>query len=105
LQFILSVSSDKLKAVKLPVTSLFQNWDGGYPVQELGLIHKITMIKYTSYFALLSAAAHLAVLLFWDTYTSQLARGLNRFRWVEYSLSSSLIITLLFMLFGNFDFV
>lgn len=41
----------------------------------------------------------------WDRYTADLAKGLNRFRWAEYSLSSSLIISLLFILFGNFDFV
>ena len=53
----------------------------------------------------MSAAAHFMVLLNWDKYTNDLAKGMNRFRWFEYSLSSSLIIMLLFILWGNFDFV
>lgn len=30
---------------------------------------------------------------------------MNRFRWAEYSISNSIMITLLFTLWGNFDFV
>lgn len=54
-------------------------------------------------FAFMSAAAHFIVLLKWDTYTRDLARGLNRFRWWEYALSSSLMIMLISMLFGVYD--
>ena len=45
------------------------------------------------------------VLLYWDKYTSDLARGLNRFRWWEYALSSSLIMALIAMLFGVYDVI
>jgi hypothetical protein len=65
--------------------------------------HEFTFIRYTSYFALLSAAAHWAVLSNWDRYEADLKKGLNRFRWAEYSLSASLIMTLLFLLWGNLD--
>jgi len=54
---------------------------------------------------LLSAAAHFSMLLSWDKYTSDLAKGMNHFRWIEYSLSSSLILSLLFIVWLNFDFV
>jgi len=53
----------------------------------------------------MSAAAHFMVLKYWDRYTSDLKKGMNRFRWYEYSISGSLIMTLLFVLWGNFDFV
>lgn len=53
---------------------------------------------------MLAALDHLAVLYWWDTYEAQLKRGVNKFRWIEYGISSSLIITLLFMVWGNFDF-
>lgn len=89
----------------LPVTSLFTNWDDGYPVQVKGLITHINLVRWCACFALLSAAAHYTIILNFDEYTNQLARGMNRFRWYEYSLSSSLIIMLLFMVWGNFDFV
>jgi len=43
------------------------------------------------------------MLYFWDKYTSDLARGVNRFRWWEYALSSSLMMILIAMLFGVWD--
>lgn len=102
---MLSFFNDDAVAMLMPVTSVFQDWDSGYPVQVLGRITQITFVRWSSYFALLSAAAHFTVLMNWDTYTSDLAKGLNRFRWFEYALSSSLIIVLLCMLWGYFDFV
>jgi len=90
----------------MPITSLFQNWDnGGVPVQQFGLITRISFVRWSSFFALMSAYAHFAVLRDWASYEKDLKKGINRFRWYEYSLSSSLIITLLFMVWGNFDFV
>ncbi len=103
--FSLASLSDNLGAVTLPITSLFQNWDAGYPVQVLGLVTRITFIKWCSAFAFISAGAHFTVLLCWDRYSADLALGRNSFRWFEYSFSSSLIITLLYMQFGQFDIV
>lgn len=60
-------------------------------------------VAYTTLFALMSAMAHGATLLWWDKYTSDLAKGLNRFRWWEYAISSSLMICLISMLFGVYD--
>lgn len=51
----------------------------------------------------MSAGAHAAVLIYWDQYTANLAKGLNRFRWWEYAMSSSLMIVLICMLFGVYD--
>jgi succinate dehydrogenase/fumarate reductase cytochrome b subunit len=36
-------------------------------------------------------------------YNSDLAKGINRFRWFEYSLSSSIMIVLIATLFGVYD--
>ena len=44
----------------------------------------------------MSAAGHWAILRFWDQYERDLKQGLQRFRWTEYQLSASLIMTLLF---------
>ena len=38
-----------------------------------------------------------------DIYNADLAKGINRFRWVEYSLSSSIMIVLIATLFGIYD--
>lgn len=56
-------------------------------------------------FALLSALAHLLVATVgWQHYRRGLIEsGINRFRWLEYSLSSSLMIVLIAQLTGIFD--
>lgn len=58
-------------------------------------------VAVTSGFAWMSAAAHLLVLLCFKTYIADLRRGINRFRWYEYAFSSSLMIWLIAMLFGE----
>lgn len=56
-------------------------------------------------FALMSAFAHFLILWQWDSYTADLKRGLNRYRWWEYAISSSLMIVLICMLFGVYDLI
>jgi succinate dehydrogenase/fumarate reductase cytochrome b subunit len=57
-------------------------------------------------FLLLSAAAHALIALpkkTNDIYNKDLAKGINRFRWFEYALSSSIMIVLISTLFGIYD--
>jgi hypothetical protein len=56
-----------------------------------------------SIFAYLSALFHGLVLIFWKTYVTDLRKGINKFRWWEYSLSSSVMIALISQLFGFYD--
>jgi len=56
-------------------------------------------------FAFMSAFAHFFILWQWDSYTAQLAKGMNRYRWWEYAISSSLMIVLIAMLFGVYDII
>jgi hypothetical protein len=58
-----------------------------------------------SIFSFLSALFHLIVVLSFDSYTHGLRRGINKFRWWEYSISSSVMIALISMLFGVYDIV
>lgn len=105
IQMFLGFANDNASAFKMPVSSLFQNWDEGYPVQVQGLVGYFVLLRAVAWFSLLSAIAHFNVLWQWDTYTEGLKAGKNRFRWWEYSISGSLIMTLLFVLWGNFDWV
>lgn len=58
----------------------------------------------TASFAFLSALAHLlAGTVLWRRYRSDLERGFNQIRWIEYSLSSTLMILLIAQLTGIFD--
>ena len=57
-------------------------------------------------FLLLSALAHAIISIpkmTNDIYNRDLALGINRFRWVEYALSSSVMIVLIATLFGVYD--
>ena len=57
-------------------------------------------------FLLISALAHAVISIpkkTNDIYYADLARGMNRFRWFEYSISSSIMIVLIGTLFGIYD--
>ena len=58
-----------------------------------------------SMFALMSAAAHFLVLTYWEKYEKDLKKGMNRFRWIEYAFSSSLILILLMACWAHFEWV
>lgn len=54
-------------------------------------------------FLLISALAHSLIVLRSETYFKDLQKGINRFRWFEYALSSSIMIVLIATLFGIYD--
>ena len=56
-------------------------------------------------FSLLSMIFHLLIATAWyEKYVKDLKKGINQFRWYEYSLSASLMIVLIGILSGIFDF-
>ena len=73
--FTLSFTNDSARNFLMPITSLFQTWDGGYPVQVKGLVTNIVFMRWCSYFAGLSAAAHFTVLMNFDKYEADLKKG------------------------------
>lgn len=54
-------------------------------------------------FLLISAAAHGIIVLNSKVYFKDLKMGINRFRWIEYAISSSIMIVLISTLFGIYD--
>ncbi|NLC33078.1 MAG: heliorhodopsin HeR [Clostridiales bacterium] len=54
-------------------------------------------------FLLISALAHLIVYMSGDKYIADLKVGINKFRWFEYAISSSIMIVLIATLFGIYD--
>ena len=47
---------------RMPVTSIFTNWDQGYPVQKRAVLFTYNFVAAASIFAYMSAAAHFFVL-------------------------------------------
>lgn len=54
-------------------------------------------------FLFISAIAHGLIVLNKELYVSDLKNGINRFRWFEYAISSSIMIVLIATLFGIYD--
>jgi hypothetical protein len=54
-------------------------------------------------FLLVSAIAHGIIVLNSNTYFIDLQKGINKFRWFEYAISSSIMIVLISTLFGIYD--
>ncbi len=88
----------------LPVTAAFAEGPPGTPVPVPSRLFDISIAWGVAIFLLLSAFFHLLVAsVVAARYRSQLSRGQNQFRWIEYSLSSSLMIVLIAMLTGIND--
>lgn len=91
----------------LPVTSSFVQFNVVQqrllPVLETRF--ELPIGTMVAAFFFLSAIAHLAVSLpmFFEWYTRNLSRGINFARWIEYSLSSSVMIVVISMLVGIYD--
>ncbi|CAN5622638.1 heliorhodopsin HeR [soil metagenome] len=91
----------------LPVSSFALNGPPGTPLSE-GVINSVVDIPLglgTATFLFLSAFFHFLISSPWGykRYISELSQGRNRFRWVEYSLSSTLMILLISLVFGISD--
>lgn len=98
---------ERIANFKLPLWSYFLNFD----LDQMRLVtlpQKLADVPFgimVSCFLFLSALAHFIIVTPKGNsmYNRDLAKGINRFRWYEYALSSSLMIILIAMLFGVYD--
>ncbi len=91
----------------LSVTTLNLNGPPGTPISE-GTLSEFTTVPVawgTAAFLFLSAFFHFLIAspIGFAKYGSELRRGRNRFRWVEYAISSTLMIVLIAMVTGILD--
>lgn len=92
---------------KLPVTtSYLQSTGAGFPTPQLETWFDLPIGPLVALFLLLSALAHFLVASPWSYgwYVQNLKKGINYARWYEYALSSSVMIVLIAMLSGIYDF-
>lgn len=104
---VLALSIDQFKAFKTPVWTYFLefNQDLMRLVTRPEQIWEVPFAIFVSLFLFLSAIAHIIIVtpLANEKYNRDLKKGINIFRWYEYSLSSSLMIVLIALLFGVYD--
>ena len=88
----------------LPVTASYMAGPPGTTPQDPVTLFDIPTGLVVAGFLALSALAHLIVCtVWWQRYVADLGRQRNPARWVEYSLSSSLMIVLIAQLVGISD--
>ena len=88
----------------LPVTASYMAGPPGTPPQDPVTLFDIPTGLAVAGFLALSALAHLIVCtVWWQRYVADLGGQRNLARWVEYSLSSSLMIVLIAQLVGISD--
>jgi len=94
-----------VKSFKKDLTTSFLVFDPETKalVSETRNIGSVEIGVAAAAFLLLSAFAHGYVLLAWKAYVSDLSKEINRTRWYEYALSSSVMICAIAMLFGCYD--
>ena len=111
LMIVLGLSVTQFREYKLDITQLYLKFvpdgmGGGDLVQDSSPLMSIPFFVFVAAFLLLSALAH-ALISFPkklnDIYNEDLGKGINRLRWFEYALSSSLMIVLIAYLFGVYD--
>lgn len=91
-------------AFTLPVTASFLEGPPGTPAEAPTTLFDLSVAWGVAGFLILSSLFHFLVAVpFANRYRDQLSRGQNHFRWIEYSLSSSLMIVLIAMLTGISD--
>lgn len=88
----------------LPVTAAYLGGPPGTPAQDPVVLFDVPTGAAVAGFLALSALAHALVCTVWfRRYLADLNRSRNPARWVEYSLSSSLMIVLIAQLVGITD--
>lgn len=88
----------------LPVTAAYLQGPPGTPAQEPVELFDIPTGAAVACFLLVSALAHtLVCTAWWRRYLADLTRHRNTARWLEYSLSSSIMIVLIAQLVGIGD--
>lgn len=91
----------------LPMTATYMAGPPGTPPQDQVTVWDVPTALAIALFLVLSSLFHLIVASppFFQRYRDGLARNHNYFRWVEYSLSSSLMIVIIAQLVGIADMV
>ncbi|MDZ4654730.1 MAG: heliorhodopsin HeR [Coriobacteriia bacterium] len=98
---IIALSND----FALPVTATFMEGPPGSPLTAPEVLFEIPLGLAVAAFVFLSAIAHFIIATpgVFEWYKANLLKNRNYARWIEYSLSSSLMVVLIALLPGIFD--
>lgn len=102
---IISFTVDKVANFTPTIYSYFLKFDTESMrlVTDTKELFDLPFALLVSFFLLLSAMFHFIIVIYNKKYNYDLKKGINKFRWYEYALSSSLMIVLIAVLFGVYD--
>jgi len=104
LSFTMSVNAN----FRIPLQTSFMDWtfQNDTLVSAVPALQQVALLPFSAVATsccFISAFAHTSVLVWFRCYIGQLRRGINRFRWIEYAVSSSIMMALIAMLVGVYD--
>ena len=111
LMIILGLSIEKIGEFKMDIYQYFLTFEpdgmgGGTLVLDTtsNILFTLPFFVLVAMFLLISAVAHMIIAFPKnEMYNNDLSKGINKLRWFEYALSSSLMIVLIAYLFGIYD--
>lgn len=108
LMLVLALSWTKIREFTPQIMSYFLKYDAisSQLVSDPKVVFKLPFGILVALFLFISAFAHFLISVPKKTneiYNKDLAKGINKFRWYEYAISSSLMIIAIAVLFGVFD--
>lgn len=89
------------------ITTSYLKWNetAGFPQPSTEIYAEWSIGPIVASFLILSGLFLLGSALIWrEKYEQQIKKGLNMFRWIEYSITSSLMIVVIAILCGIYDF-
>ena len=92
---------------KVMITTNYLKWNSeiGFPAPVLNNLFELQLGPVVALFLLLSGIFLLGSAFIWrKKYQEQISKGMNLFRWAEYSITSSLMLVVIATLCGVFDF-
>jgi len=104
--FFIYPSMTNQGAFTIPVIGNYLEFvvDEGLVLTNTDTLFELPFLQMTASFLLISGIFHFLIAFVWkDEYRAGLKVGINKFRWYEYALSSSLMIILISSLFGVRD--
>lgn len=96
------------RELSLPITGDFLQFNEASQSLEPAstTLFNLSLPLLVAGFFFLSALAHFSIATFYrKKYVADLARGINKARWIEYSVSASIMIVAISLLVGIYDFM
>ncbi len=95
------------KSFNIPITGSYLTFNRTSQTLEPAMVHlfDLSIPLLVALFFFISAAAHLLIATIYNKkYNQNLARGINKARWIEYSISASIMMVAIAVLVGVYDF-